>query len=205
MVKKVLLVVAVVLLAGIGYLAFKGSSMPDKLHIERSVVINAPADIVFKQVNNLKNWEKWNPWYELDPTQKLTYNDIPEGKGAMYGWEGNKNVGKGTMTIEDSRPNETVEIDLKFTEPFESNPDGGFDLSTVEGGATKVVWRYDEKINGLGTKMMYAAMGMSGNAMDEMLGKDFEKGLAKMKTISELEVPVTPQTPVLETPEPAKK
>lgn len=39
--------------------------------------------------------------------------------------------------------------------------------------------------------MMYAAMGMSGNAMDEMLGKDFEKGLARMKTIAELEVPAT--------------
>lgn len=206
MIKKILLVVAVVLVSVIGYLAFKGSSMPDKMHIERSIVINAPTEIVFGQVNSLKNWEKWSPWFERDPNQKITYNNIPEGKGALYGWDGNKEVGKGTMAIEDSRQNQLVEIDLKFTEPFEANPDGGFDFSTVEGGATKIVWRYDENVSSLGTKMIYAAMGMNEKKMDEMLGADFEKGLAKLKSVAELEVPVTPQIPVLETPQsPPKK
>ena len=109
------------------------------------------------------------------------------------------------MGIKESVPNQSVEIDLKFIEPFEANPDGGFDFSTAEGGATKVVWRYDENVNGMGKKMMFAAMGMTEKKMDEMLGADFEKGLAKMKSIAELEVPVTPQMPALETPEVKKK
>ena len=113
--------------------------LPSKSHVERSIVINADPEIVFNQVNTLKNWEQWSPWYKMEPDMKLTYNDIPSGRGASYSWAGKK-TGEGTLTISDCKQNETVVTMLDFKGQGQST--GGFTIAPNAGG-TDVVWYMD--------------------------------------------------------------
>jgi len=92
--KKVLLValVLVAITAIIGWL------MPGTAKLERTLVMKGSADAIYEQVNTLKNWEKWSPWFKMDPNQKLTYSELASGPGAYYSWKGEK-TGEGTITI----------------------------------------------------------------------------------------------------------
>jgi len=51
--------------------------LPSRLKIERSLLIKARPEVVFREVNTLRNWERWSPWHQLDPAMKLVYG----GKG----------------------------------------------------------------------------------------------------------------------------
>jgi hypothetical protein len=156
------------------------ATRPDSFRAERSAEINAPPAIVFNQVNDFSKWQAWSPWAKLDPNVKLELSANPVGKGATYKWEGNDDVGSGAMTILESTPAEKVDIDLHFLKPFEAKNKTVF---TFKGDANKttVTWAM-EGHNNFVTK----AFSMFVN-MDEMVGKDFEKGLAQMKTVSEAE------------------
>lgn len=203
MVKKILLgLVGIIAVLLIGLVAWAMATMPDAIHIERSVQIASPADFPFKQVNVMKNWEKWSPWYKMDPEQKMVYNEIAEGKGAAYSWDGKK-TGKGTIALESVKPNEEIVIDLNFTEPFESHPDGGYKFQK-EGDGTKVTWYYDEKLAFM-NKVMMRMFGMDQEGMDKMLGTSFEEGLAAMKTISEEEFKASQTANVIQVPAIAPK
>ena len=175
MLKKVLLAV-VVLVVGLGALV---ASRPSEFTVERSLVISAPSEVAFAQVNDFKAWAKWSPWAKLDPQMAITYEG-PEagGVGATYAWKGNKDVGSGKMAITESKPGELVKINLDFLEPFPASNVTQF-LFAKEGEGTKVTWRMEGK-NGFLGKAMCLVMDM-----DKMVGGDFEKGLADMKTASE--------------------
>ena len=113
-----------------------------------------------------------------DPAMKKTFGGSAAGKGATYGWEGNKEVGKGDMLITESSAPNLVRMDLHFQQPFEANNQVDFKLVT-EGDSTKVTWGMDGKNN-----MISKVMGLFIN-MDNMIGKDFQAGLDKLKTVAE--------------------
>ena len=95
-VKRILitLVVLAIIITAVGFLS------PKHVHVERSLTMKAPAEIIHAQINNLKNWNKWSPWYKMDTAMKMVYNGTDAGAGAGYKWESqNKNVGSGDMTI----------------------------------------------------------------------------------------------------------
>jgi carbon monoxide dehydrogenase subunit G len=69
-------------------------------------------------------------------------------------------------------------MDLHFQQPFEANNQVDFKLVT-EGDSTKVTWGMDGKNN-----MISKVMGLFIN-MDNMIGKDFQAGLDKLKTVAE--------------------
>lgn len=102
--KKILGVLAV----GVAGLCGVAAMQPDDFHVERSAEINAPAAAVFTQVNDLEKWQGWSPWVELDPNAKNEFSATKVGKDASMSWDGNSQVGKGTLTITDSVPNEKV-------------------------------------------------------------------------------------------------
>lgn len=155
------------------------ATRPDTFRVERTAEINAPAATVFTQVNDFSKWQAWSPWAKLDPNVKLELSANPAGKGATYKWEGNDDVGSGAMTILESKPNEQVDIDLHFLKPFEAKNKTIF---TFTGNApTKVTWAMEGN-NTFVTKAFTMFMDM-----DAMVGKDFEKGLAQMKTAAETE------------------
>lgn len=151
------------------------STRPSTYKVERVTTIAAAPEAVYAQVADFKNWRAWSPWDKLDPNMKTTYEGTPGTVGAGYSWTSeNDNVGSGRMTVTAVDPNKRIDIKLEFIKPFESTAANGFLLETA-GKDTKVTWF----MNGDNT-FMGKAMSLFMN-MDEMIGKDFEKGLADMK------------------------
>ena len=77
--------------------------------------------------------------YKLDPQLKRQYSGSPTGQGAVYEWEGNKQVGKGRMEITESLPPSKVAIKLDFFKPFEAHNTAEFTMQP-RGGETAVTW-----------------------------------------------------------------
>lgn len=177
--KKVLMGVGGVLVVAVVGLLGAAAMQPDTTHVERSATMKAsPADI-YAYANDFKKFREWNPWDEMDPNIKLTYSsETPVGKGAWYTWEGNDQVGKGKMSIKETVENQKVVNDLEFIEPFPSTAVVTFTL-TPEGENTKVTWGFDAPNN-----FMSKMFGLFVD-MDEMLGKDFQHGLDKLKVAAE--------------------
>ena len=114
MVKKILIGLAVVILAFVILAALQ----PSHFSVTRSVAISAAPATIFSHVNDLGKWEAWSPWAKIDPAMKTTYKGPSAGVGAVSAWAGNNDVGEGSMTITESRPNELVRFRLDFVKPF---------------------------------------------------------------------------------------
>ena len=151
---------------------------PPEFRVARSATIAAPPPAVFAQVNDFHKWDAWSPWAKLDPNMKKTHEGAPAGTGAIYSWSGNDQVGEGRMTLTESRPSELIRIKLKFMKPFAATNTTEFTFKP-EGNQTAVTWSM------FGTNNFIAkAFGLFMN-MDKMVGGDFEKGLASMKSVVE--------------------
>ncbi|MBI5380707.1 MAG: SRPBCC family protein [Opitutae bacterium] len=155
---------------------------PSAYRVARSVTIAAPAATVFAQVNDLHRWAAWSPWEKLDPAMHRTLEGAPDGVGASYAWRGNKEVGAGRMTIVESRPAELIRIKLEFFEPMASICTTEFVFAPT-GGQTAVTWTMTGTNNFLG-KAFCLFMDM-----DKMVGSDFARGLAELKSVSEAAAP----------------
>jgi len=151
---------------------------PSEFRIVRSATMSAPAADVFAQVNDFHNWQAWSPWAKLDPAMKQTYERAPAGAGAIYSWVGNNKVGEGRMTLMESRPRDLIRIKLEFMRPFNATNTAEFTFKPEE-NQTGVTWSMSGR-----HKFMMKAFGLFMN-MDKMVGGDFEKGLANMKSVVE--------------------
>jgi hypothetical protein len=184
---KVLLVLVLLVGGAAAYVATR----PDAYHVERSTTVDAPAATVFAQIDDLSVWKEWSPWEKKDPAMKRTLSATTSGVGATYSWEGNKEVGKGKMTITDSRPGEKVGEKLEFIEPFQSQANITFTLAAESPTTTKVTWAMDGKHNFVSKAFSVV------KPMDGMIGKDFQEGLANLKKVAEAKKPppAPPTTP----------
>jgi hypothetical protein len=145
--------------------------------LSRSITINAPADRVHSHLDDFREWQAWSPWEGLDPHLERTFTGPASGIGSHYAWAGNKKAGQGTMEITGSTPSR-VEIALEFLAPFKASNVTTFELVPAGAGATQVTWRM--------TGERGAVMGLMGKLyFDKAIGKDFEKGLAQLKAVSE--------------------
>jgi hypothetical protein len=174
MLKKILIALAVIVIVFVAVVALQ----PSEFRVARTATISAPAPAVFAQVNDFHNWNAWSPWAKLDPAMKQTYEGAPAGTGAISTWTGNKDVGEGRMTITESRPSELVRIKLEFVKPFRATNTAEFTFKP-EGDQTIVTWSMAGKNN-----FMAKAFGLFMN-MDKMIGGDFEKALANLKSATE--------------------
>jgi uncharacterized protein YndB with AHSA1/START domain len=174
MLKKILIAVAIIIIVFLIIVALQ----PSDFRVTRSATVTAPPAAVFDQVNDFHKWEAWNPWGEIDPAMKQSHEGAPAGTGAIYKWTGNHEVGEGSMTITESRPNDLIRIKLEFLKPFASTADTEFTFKP-QGNQTTVTWSMSGKNN-----FMSKAMCLFMN-MDKMIGGQFEKGLADMKSIVE--------------------
>jgi len=154
------------------------ATRPDQFRIVRKAHIKAPPDRVFAKLNDFHQWISWSPWEELDPAMTRMHSGAASGPGAKYAWEGNKKVGQGSMEITSAEPPRKLDLKLDFIKPFEAHNTTEFLLEPRDGG-TDVTWT----LNGTNPYMM-KVMGIFMN-MDKMVGKDFEKGLDKLKKQSE--------------------
>ncbi len=165
---------------------------PDEMRVTRSLKMTAPPTAVFAQLNDFRKWETWSPWAKMDPNTKYTYEGPESGEGAMFSWVGDeKTVGSGKMTILESRSSEFLKMKLEFLTPMQATNTTEFTLKP-DGDQTEVVWSMYGK-----SAFMFKAMGLVTN-MDKMIGDDFEKGLASIKTLAE--APAPQAAPMEETP-----
>jgi Polyketide cyclase / dehydrase and lipid transport len=174
MFKTIAAIIAVLVAALLVYIVMQ----PDTFRVERSISIKAPPEKIFAQINGFHQWEAWSPWEKIDPSVKRSYSGADSGKGAVYGWQGNKDVGKGRMEIVESTPSSNILIKIDFMEPFEGHDMVQFTLQP-QGDATKV------------TQAMYGPNPFISKvmslffSMDKMVGQKYEEGLASLKSIAE--------------------
>ena len=148
---------------------------------EYTVVIDAPRPLVFNHIKYWRDWAAWSPWSEMDSTMKVTIIGTDGEAGSVYEWVGDsKKTGKGEMKMTDIKDLDRIDFSLHFIEPWESNADGYFNVSGSD-DRTTVLWGMKAKTP-FPWNIMYLFMNM-----DSMLGPDFERGLGKLKQISEKE------------------
>jgi len=178
-----LLLVIVMFVAGIGIgIAMK----PSHFQVSRSAHIKAAPAAVFPHVNNLREWDAWSPWAKLDPAAKFSHEGPEEGSGAICRWEGNQEVGVGSMTIVESEPAERVAINLEFVKPMAGVSLVEFTF-VPENDGTVVTWTMSGH-----NSFMAKVMGLFFDC-EKMVGGMFEKGLAQMKAVVEASPVKAPQ------------
>jgi hypothetical protein len=175
---ETLIIIAIVLAVAIAAVLIIAATKPDRFSVQRAAVVNAPAEMVFPLIADFHEWRKWSPWEDRDPDLKRTYGGAERGKGAIYAWEGNKNVGSGRMEILEANAPSLVKIQLDFLKPFEAHNTAEFTM-LPQGNATNLTWAMHGPAPFM-SKVMQVFM-----SFDKMIGKDFEAGLAKIKSVSE--------------------
>jgi len=147
-----------------------------KMHIERSINIDAPSQNVYKVISNFNDWRPWSPWLLMEPEATVTVADDAKS----YEWEGTR-VGSGNMKILEEKENQYIDYDLNFIKPWKSHAKTNFTLSQ-EGDATKVTWVMDSSL----PFFMFFMKGM----MEAFVGADYERGLDMLKAyVEDNEVP----------------
>lgn len=154
------------------------ATRPPEFRIDRSVAIQAPVEKLFPMISDLKAFNLWNPYARKDAAMKLTFGGPESGPGAYYDFLGNKDVGKGRITLLKAQPNSEVTMQLDMVEPFEGHNQIVFAL-VPEGSGARVSWTMQGPNSFIGK-----LMGLFFN-MDQMIGKDFEAGLSNLKELAE--------------------
>jgi carbon monoxide dehydrogenase subunit G len=158
-------------------LAF-AATRPDSFSVRRAASIQAPPEKIFPLINDFSRWSAWSPYEKKDPAMKRSFSGPAAGKGAVYAWEGNGDVGQGRMEIADAVAPSRVTLKLDFVKPFEAHNRVDFTLEP-KGGATEVTWAMDGPMPFI-SKVVTLFVDM-----DRMVGGDFEAGLANLKAIAE--------------------
>jgi ribosome-associated toxin RatA of RatAB toxin-antitoxin module len=185
MIKKILLGLLILVVGIIIVSRFQ----PDTYTVERTGLIAAPPSAVFAQINDFHNWEKFNPWDDLDSNMVHTYDGPQSGVGAKFHWSG-ENAGEGNMTIVESMPDDHLKVDMEFIEPFAGKAVTAFKL-VPDGEATKLTWSMTGE-NNFFSKIMSLFM-----SMDKMIGSQYEKGFARMNSYAaSMAKPATPVIPM---------
>ncbi len=163
--RRILFMIAaiIVIIVSIGFL------LPRKIHVERSLNIDASKKDIFNQVNNLKNWEHWSPWLHLDTLMELRYSGPESGVGASYTWHSlDKNVGNGIITILASYPYDSLLLLMDYGKKGKSM--AKFLFSTDIQGSN-VTWSLDSDL-GMNPLSRWISL-----LSDKIIGPDLETGL----------------------------
>lgn len=185
MLKKILVAGAVFLVVLLAIIAMQ----PKDYQVSRTATMAAEPAVIFDQINDFHKWIAWSPWQKLDPNAKNTFEGPSAGKGAIFKWEGNSQIGQGQMTLKESKPNERILIDLEFIKPMAGKSLTEFTFKPVTGG-TEVTWSMSGENNFVG-KAICLVMNM-----DKAVGPAFKEGLDSIKKIVEAAPPAArPPTP----------
>lgn len=170
--KRILIAILVIVVALLIFAAF----LPSNYTVVRTLAINKTAEEISKKIVDFHEWDNWSPWIGIDATEKYSYNDTI-GIGGKLEWTGDT-IGEGNMTITDVT-SDTIKYDLIFTAPWKSISAGSFSFAKADVGTT-VTWTNKGDLSWPVMRLMGFFMNF-----DDMMGPDFEKGLAKLKTVVE--------------------
>ena len=173
-------ITAIVLAIAIAIVLVLAATKPDTFSVRRAAVVKASPERLFSLISNFHQWGSWSPWENKDPAMKRTFSGAESGKGAVYAWDGNKNVGSGRMEILDASSPSKIVIKLDFFKPFEGHNTAEFTiLPQGDAATTNIDWVMHGPAPFI-SKVMQVFMNM-----DSMIGKDFEVGLANLKKLTE--------------------
>jgi uncharacterized protein YndB with AHSA1/START domain len=171
-------IIGIIIVFAIAAILIFAAMQPNSFRVQRSTTIKAPPEKIFAAINDFHRWEAWSPWEKIDPAVKRSYSGTESGKGAVYAWEGNNEIGQGRMEIIESTPSSKLLVKIEFIKPFAA-------INTVE---------FNLAQNGENTTVTQAMYGPSPFisklmglffSMDKMVGGKYEEGLATLKTIAE--------------------
>jgi uncharacterized protein YndB with AHSA1/START domain len=175
---EIIAIIAVVLAIAIAIVLILAATKPNTFSVQRATTVKAPPERIFPLINDFHQWASWSPYENKDPAMKRSFGGAADGKGAVYGWEGNKNVGSGRMEILDTSKPSKIVIKLDFFTPFEGHNTAEFTM-LPQGDATNLTWLMHGPAPFM-SKVMQVFINL-----DNMIGKDFEIGLANLKRLTE--------------------
>jgi len=152
---------------------------PKTYDVSRSIEVARPKQEVFDYLRSLKKMDEWSPWAKKDPNMEKKFTGTDGEVGCVSYWNGNKDVGEGEQEIKKIIDGERIESELRFLKPWKSTSDCYTTVTDAGSGNTKVTWGFSGK-----NKFPMSIM-MLFTSMDKMVGKDFEEGLATLKTVLE--------------------
>ncbi|MEH2504233.1 uncharacterized protein YndB with AHSA1/START domain [Bradyrhizobium sp. AZCC 1578] len=175
---EVITVIAAILAIAVAIVLILAATKPNTLRVQRAISIKAPAERIFPLISDFQQWRSWSPYEQKDPAMKRTYSGAERGKGAVYAWDGDKNVGSGRMEILEAAAPQKIVIKLDFFKPFEGHNTAEFTM-LPQGDGTHVTWLMHGPANFM-SRLIQVFMNL-----DRMIGRDFEAGLANLKTLTE--------------------
>lgn len=175
---EVVVIIAIILAIAIAVILALAATKPGTIRVQREIDINAPAETIFALISDFHRWVSWSPYEKKDPAMKRTYGGADSGKGATYAWDGDKNVGSGRMEILEATPSSRIVIKLDFFTPFEGHNTAEFTMLPQADG-THVTWLMHGPANFM-SRLVQVFINL-----DNMIGRDFEAGLADLKTLTE--------------------
>jgi hypothetical protein len=179
---EIIAVIAVVLAIAIAIVLILAATKPNTFSVQRATTVKAPPEAIFPLINDFHQWRTWSPYETKDPAMKRSFSGAASGKGAVYGWEGNKNVGSGRMEVLDTSMPSKIVIKLDFFTPFEGHNTAEFTMlpqGDATNAATNVTWLMHGPAPFM-SKLMQIFINL-----DNMIGRDFEVGLANLKRLTE--------------------
>ena len=173
--KIVISIIAFVLIAILAFFGV-GMMLPGNTHVERSIDIAAPPAVVFAYAADHREFQEWSPWTQLDPNMTVSFSGPEQGIGSTMEWKGNEKVGVGSSTFIEYSPNDRATVALDFGEM--GGGTSSYILQEKEEGETRLTWTFDTE----NTTVLAKYIGLF---MDGLLGPEYEKGLARLKTLAE--------------------
>ena len=171
-------IIAVVLAIAIAVVLILAATKPDTFAVQRSATVKAPPEKIFPLINDFHQWRNWSPYEDRDPNLKRSYSGAENGRGAVYAWNGDKNVGSGRMEILEASTPSKIAIKLDFFTPFEAHNTAEFTMLPQD-DVTRLTWRMHGPAPFM-ARIMHVFINI-----DKMVGKDFEIGLANLKRLTE--------------------
>jgi uncharacterized protein YndB with AHSA1/START domain len=175
---EIIAIIAVVLAIAIAIVLILAAAKPDTFSVQRGTAMKAPPEKIFSLINDFHRWGTWSPWESKDPAMQRSFSGAESGTGAVYAWDGNKNVGSGRMEILDVAAPSKIVIKLDFFKPFEGHNTAEFTM-LPQGDTTSVTWVMHGPARFI-SKVMQVFMNL-----DQMIGRNFEAGLANIKRLTE--------------------
>ena len=175
---EILAVIVAALAVAIAIILILAMAKPKTLRVQRAAAVTSPPERIFAAISDFRQWGAWSPWENKDPAMTRTFGGAASGSGAVYAWDGNKNVGSGRMEILEASVPSKIVIKLDFFTPFEGHNTAEFTLLPA-GDGTGVTWLMHGPAP-LMSKVMQVFMNL-----DHMIGKDFEAGLVNLKNLAE--------------------
>lgn len=163
-------------------LLIQAARQPDQFRVERKLQIQASPEALFALIQDLRQFNRWNPYEKKDPQIQGQYSAQTAGPGARYAWQ-SKEVGEGSMEITAQEAPQRVQMRLDFLKPFEAHNLAEFQIVAQPGGVSEVSWSLSGP-----SPFISKLMGVIFN-MDRMIGRDFEAGLQNLKALAEASPP----------------